>query len=148
MKKKRDRVQNNEQFFFLSFPSYMYFHSVGFIFVLLVILGSLFLNDRLFFALLLRRFDGEAMDVQCVSFFPLLQWSETMCLWSCLSLESITFWSVCIHNIGCCCCCYAFFFLTSGFLNWLNYQIVLHLIIFPYILHALHSCINGMSVQR
>lgn len=30
--------------------------------------------------------------------------------------------------------------LTSGFLNWLNYQIVLHLIIFPYILHAPCLC--------
>lgn len=74
------------------------------------------------------------------------------CLWSYLSLESITFLCVWLYRYW-----YTleygiivrfFFVLTSGFLNWLNYQIVLHLIIFPYILHALCSCINGMSVQR
>lgn len=83
------------------------------------------------------------MDVQC--FRSMIK----PCAYDLACLLKVSHFGVCTHNIGCCVVHFFSFslFLTSGFLNWLNYQIVLHLIIFPYILHALHSCINGMSVQ-
>lgn len=124
--------------------SNMYFHSFDFAFILhyslVIILNELFLSLILPVA---ERFDGKKsvwmFNVAVIRsrVFMILLVSRKYHIFVCVYIISF---SVRLLRY--------FLFLTSGFLNWLNYQIVLHLIIFPYILHALHSYINGMSVPR
>lgn len=124
--------------------SYKYFHSFWTWYSYYVVLKVIILNDFFSIHLNIGRifWRWQSDDAQ----FFLVHDSTRAHDLACLSnVSHVGVWCVPQHLCG---NIILFFLLTSGFLNWLNYQIVLHLIIFPYILHALHSYINGMSVQR